>query len=194
MLAYVGGILGGHTHMRTDRGHGHPGGEAPNYAPVPEPSYDLIPEPRYASALGASIAVLEGQRVTLRRDLALGAVPGTVQRLATRLAAGFADTATSLAQLKPSLATSQAQTMLSRSILRARDAYAALAAAAGAQSPSRFATARGEVHEAETSINDALESFALLGTGRSGLLSAPVSAPPRPVETCYQARRSRPAS
>jgi hypothetical protein len=138
-------------------------GEAPNYAPVPEPSYDLIPEPRYANALSASIAALEGQRVTLRRELASGAEPGTVQRLATRLAAGFADTAASLAQLKPSLATSQAQATLSRSILRARDAYAALAAAAAAGSPARFVAARGEVDEAEASISAALEGFALLG-------------------------------
>jgi hypothetical protein len=127
------------------------------------PSYGLTPEPGYARRLSASIGVLDGQRVALRREMRPGAVPGTVQRLATRLAAGFANAAASLSLLEPSFATDQAQAALSRSILRTRDAYAALAAAATAESPSRSAAARRQVYEAETSVNAMLESFALLG-------------------------------
>jgi hypothetical protein len=128
-----------------------------------QPSYDLTPESGYARRLSASIGVLDGQRVALRREMRSGAAPGTVQRLATRLAAGFANAAASLSLLEPSFATGQAQASLSRSILRTRDAYTALAAAATAESPSRSAAARRRVYEAETDVNAVLESFALLG-------------------------------
>ncbi|HEY5044407.1 MAG TPA: hypothetical protein VII53_00960 [Solirubrobacteraceae bacterium] len=129
-----------------------------------QPSYDLAPEPGYARRLSASIGALDAQRDALRREMRQGASLFTVQRGAARLAAGFANAAASLSLLEPSLfATAQAQAALSRSILRARDAYTALAAAATAESPSRFAVARRQVYEAETSINAALESFALLG-------------------------------
>jgi hypothetical protein len=127
------------------------------------PSYDLNPESGYARRLSTSIGVLDGQRVALRREMRPGAAPATVQSLATRLAAGFANAAASLALLEPPSATYQAQATLSRSILRTRDAYAALAAAATAENPSRSATARRQVYEAETSVNAVLESFALLG-------------------------------
>ena len=71
-----------------------------------QPSYDLAPGPAYARRLSASIAALDEQRVALRREMRPGASPLTVQRLATRLAAGFANAATSLSLLEPSFATS----------------------------------------------------------------------------------------
>jgi len=126
-------------------------------------SYDLTPEPAYARLLSASIATLDGQRVALRREMSARVTPPTLQRLATRLAAAFGVAATSLAALEPSTATGQAQIVLSSSILHARDAYRALAAAAGAASLPRMAAARQQVYEAETSVDNALESFALLG-------------------------------
>lgn len=126
-------------------------------------SYDLTPEPTYARRLSASIAALDGQRVALRREMSAQATPPTVQRLAARLAAQFDIAATSLAALEPSAATGQAQIVLSSSILRARDAYSALAAAAGAASLPRMTVARQHVYEAETSVDNALESFSLLG-------------------------------
>lgn len=126
-------------------------------------NYDLTPEPRYASQLSASIGALNGQRVALRREMRPGAAPAIVQRLAVRLAAGFANAAAALSALEPSSATKQAQATLSGSILQARDAYTALAAAAQAGNPSASAAARRLVYEAETSVNAALENFALLG-------------------------------
>ncbi len=129
-----------------------------------QPSYDLAPEPGYARRLSASIGVLDAQRDASRREMRQGASLPTVQRGATRLAAGFANAAASLSLLEPSLfATTQAQAALSRSILRTRDAYTALAAAATAESPSRFAVARRQVYEAEAGVNAMLENFALLG-------------------------------
>jgi hypothetical protein len=128
-------------------------------------SYDLVPEPDYARRLSASIGALEGQRAMLRREMSAGATPHTVQKLAARLAAGFAAEAVSLSLLEPPSVTGQAQATLSRAILRARDAYDALSAAISAESPSRLAGAQKRVGEAEASVNAALESFALLGYG-----------------------------
>jgi hypothetical protein len=126
-------------------------------------SYDLVPEPEYARRLSASIGALEGQRATLRREMSADAAPRTVQKLATRLAAGFAEEAVSLSLLEPPSATGQTQATLSRAILRARDAYEALADAVGAESPTRSAEAQKQVGEAEASVNAVLERFALLG-------------------------------
>jgi hypothetical protein len=126
-------------------------------------SYDLTPEPGYAGALGTSIRALDGQRVALRRELLPGTAPPVVQALATRLAAGFAGAAASIATLEPSSATKQAQATLSATILNARNAYTALAAAAQAENPSLSAAAGRMVSEAETSVNAALENFTLLG-------------------------------
>jgi hypothetical protein len=126
-------------------------------------SYDLTPEPTYAHQLSTSIGLLEGQRVGLRREMGAHVSPPTMQRLATRLAAAFGAAETSLGALQSSAATDQAQVVLSSSILRARDAYRALAAAAGAASLPGMSAARAQVYEAETRVDNALESFALLG-------------------------------
>lgn len=128
-----------------------------------QPSYNLTPEADYARELSASIGELNRERVGLRREMRPGASPLTTQRLATRLAAGFAHAAASLTLLAPSPTTVQAQTMLASSILRASEAYAALAAAATAESPSRAASAKRQVDETETGVNAVLEGFALLG-------------------------------
>jgi len=125
-------------------------------------TYELTPDTTYAHRLGALIEGLNSERLTLRREMHLDAAPAAVRNLATTLADRFAAVATSLAVLESPLAAGPAQAALAGSILRARDAYAALAAAA-TQNPSRAATARGQVYEAEASIDAALESFALLG-------------------------------
>jgi hypothetical protein len=126
-------------------------------------SYDLVPEAEYAHRLSASIGTLEGHRLASRREMGAGASPRKVQALATSLAAGFAGEAVSLSLLEPPSVTGQVQATLSEAILRARDAYEALAAAAGAESPARAAAAQKQVDEAEASVNAVLESFALLG-------------------------------
>lgn len=127
------------------------------------PSYGLDPDPAYARHVGALIEGLDRTRLALREGMRRHATLATVQTLATRLAHGFASAAASLSSLEPTLAVAQARAMLYGSILRARDAYAALAAAAEEGSRSRYSAARAQVYEAEASINTALESFALLG-------------------------------
>jgi hypothetical protein len=126
-------------------------------------TYDLTPDTAYAGRLGALIDGLNRERLTLRREMRLEATPAAVGNLATTLAGRFAAVATSLAVLEPPLAAGSAQAALAGAILRARDAYIALAAAAAAGSPARFLAARGEVDEAEASIDAALEGLALLG-------------------------------
>lgn len=124
---------------------------------------ELTPETTYAHRLSALIEGLNRERLTLRRQMHLDAASVAVRNLATMLAARFAGVATSLSVLESPLVAGPAQAALAGSILRARDAYAAIAAAAVAKNPARVATARGRVYEAETSINEALESLALLG-------------------------------
>jgi hypothetical protein len=126
-------------------------------------SYELTPEPNYARKISASIASLDRLRAELRRELRPQATTAAVQRLAARLAEGLSRSATSLSSVEPAFATGQAQAALSASILRARDAYSALAAAAGEESASHYAAARTRIVAAESDIDWALESYALLG-------------------------------
>jgi hypothetical protein len=126
-------------------------------------SYAVIPEPGYARKVTAAIAKLDVERVALRREMGKRVAPATVQRLATRLANGFANAAGSISLLEPSFVADPAQAALSGALGQARDAYTALAAAANAGSPSRYAAALTQVSEGEASVTVALESFALLG-------------------------------
>ena len=126
-------------------------------------SYDLTPEAAYARRVNASVAALDRERVALRRELGTQAAPARVHAVATRLAGGFEEAATSLSRLEPSFATGQIQAVLSGSIIQTRDAYTALAAAAANESASEYASARKRVYEAESNVNWALENFALLG-------------------------------
>jgi hypothetical protein len=128
---------------------------------------DLTPDAGYAARVSAAVGALDLQRVTIRREMHAGATLATVQRLASRLAEGFARAAASLAQLEAAPAAGQAQAVLSRSIMRGHDAYAALAAAAGSRSLSAYDTARSQVYEAESAVSAALEDFALLGYGHA---------------------------
>ncbi len=127
------------------------------------PSYDLVPEPGYVHKLSAAIDVLNVQRGALRHAISLGAKPATVQRLAAGLASGLAGAAASISLQEPAGAAGQEQAALTGSLLRAHDAYTALATAAATHSPVRFAAARREVSEAERGIDTALDGFALLG-------------------------------
>ena len=126
-------------------------------------SYGVIPEPGYAEKVKAAIAKLDSERLSLRGELGKRVTPPTVQRLATRLANGFANAAASLSGLEPSFVAGPAQAALSGALGQAHDAYAALAAAANAGSSSRYAAALTQVYEGEASVTVSLESFALLG-------------------------------
>jgi hypothetical protein len=132
-------------------------------------SYNLAPDPTYAARVSAAIGALNGQRSVLRAEMSRRATLATVQGLSTRLADVYANTAASLGALEePSLVARKAQALLSGSLVEAREAYGALATAAGARSVSRYTAARAQVESAEANINTALESFALLGYEQGG--------------------------
>jgi hypothetical protein len=128
-------------------------------------TYELTPEPNYARKISASISSLDLLRGELRRELRPQVTAAAAQALATRLAEGLSRVATSLSGLEPAFAAGQAQAALSASILRARDAYSALAAAAGEESASGYAAARRRISQAESDVDWALENYALLGYG-----------------------------
>jgi hypothetical protein len=128
---------------------------------VGETSYDLSPNAAYATQLSGLLASLERERVSLRRQM--HAQQGAVGTLASTLAARFAAAAASVTALEPPQAAIAAQSALATALLGARDAYTALAGAAGAEGPAGYAAAEHRIDEAETGVNTALESFALLG-------------------------------
>ena len=130
---------------------------------VGQSAFDLSPDADYARRLAGLVGVLDRERLRLRRAMRRGSTPAPVGRMATALANQFATAAASLAALEPPLAAGPGQAALAGAILRARDTYRTLAAAAVAESVASYDTARGQVDAAEASVDAALESFALLG-------------------------------
>jgi hypothetical protein len=130
---------------------------------VSQSSYSLSPDGTYASQLTSLINGLDKERVTLRAQMR--AQPEMVATLARRLAARFAATAAAVAGLEPPLPASAAQATLASSLQHARDAYTALAVAAS--EPVGYASAEPQVNAAETTVDAALENYALLGYNHS---------------------------
>jgi hypothetical protein len=126
-------------------------------------TYDLTPNPAYARELGASIAALDAQRSSLRREMSLRATSSAAQAAAAGLASAYASAAAAIAKLEPSSVAGAAQTALTASLVQAGSAYKAYAAAAAEESRAGLTTASTQVSEAETGVQNALEQFALLG-------------------------------
>jgi hypothetical protein len=126
-------------------------------------TYNLTPDTVYARRLGALIEGLNGERLTLRREMRTHATPAAVGGFATTLADRFAVTAASLAALEPPPVAGPTQTALASSILRARDTYRTLAAASTAGDQAGYGAALKQVSAAEAGVDTALEGFALLG-------------------------------
>ena len=130
---------------------------------VGQSSYELTPNSAYAARLATLLGVLDRQRLTLRRELHERATLSAAAPLANALADRFADATTSLSPLEPPPAASGAQTVLVKAVVNARDAYKALASAAANEEPGAYEAAERQVEAAETGVDAALESFALLG-------------------------------
>lgn len=126
-------------------------------------SYNLTPDATYAGRVSEAIAALDRQRVALRAEISRLPTLAGVQHPAAQLADAYATAAGSLSALEPPPAAGQAQAELSSALLKARSAYAALAAAAEAGDGSTYQAAGTQVDEAESAVDAALESFALLG-------------------------------
>jgi hypothetical protein len=127
---------------------------------------DLTPEAGYAAHLAQLVGALDAQRLALRREMSQRTTSRNLARLAATLANDFGNAASSLAALEPPRTAGTTHMSLTRSILGARRAYDALAGAALAGRPARYAAAQTRVANAEASVDAALESFTLLGYTR----------------------------
>lgn len=130
---------------------------------VGETSFNLSPSPGYASQLRTLIEKLNKERLTLRREIHASTAPARLSSLASTLASRFAAAATSLASLEAPQAASAAQAALATALMSAHAAYATLSAAAAAEDSAAYAEAEQKVHIAESGVDTALQSFALLG-------------------------------
>lgn len=134
---------------------------------VGQSQFDLTPEPNYARQLGTLIRTLDSERLQLRRRMRAGKSPAALGALAKTLAAKLAAAAAGLSPLEPPLAAGGAQAALGSALLTAQSAYEALGVSARAERTSSYAPDLTRVERAEAGVDTALESFALLGYGRT---------------------------
>lgn len=127
--------------------------------------YRLTPDPAYAAKISAAISALDRLRVSLKHELSPAVSAATAQRLASRLADGYATATAALAGLEPSVEAAPVQAALAGAIAKAHAGYTTLAAAAGEQNMARYEASQSKISSAEADVDEALESFALLGYG-----------------------------
>jgi hypothetical protein len=126
---------------------------------------NLAPNAQYARTVSSAMQVLDGERTRVRSEIQHATSLALARGPAVRLAHGFAATAAALGHVEPPLIAGQAQAALIRATLGAHEAYEALAAAAAAENTSGYEAAREQVASAETAVDAALQSYALLGYG-----------------------------
>jgi hypothetical protein len=134
---------------------------------VGEAPSDLVPEASYANPLDRLLATLSSARTVLRRSMGAGVSAGGMSHLARSLAASYAAAITSLAALEPPAAVSSTQAALTISMIRAQHGYDELSGAALAGDRAAYAGAQAQIKAAESSVDGALQSFALLGYGEA---------------------------
>jgi hypothetical protein len=128
-------------------------------------SYQLTPEAAYAAKISAAVVALDRLRVALKSELRPQVTAEQAQQVATRLRGGFAAAGASLSKLEPTFAARRVQAALSSAIQRADAGYADLAQAAAERSVADYTAAQKRVSQAESDVDLALESFALIGYG-----------------------------
>lgn len=126
---------------------------------------DLAPEAGYAAALDRLIGTLNQARAETRKKMSARATPSALGRLAGELASRFEAAAASLAALQPPPPAGPAQAALTSAILHSQHAYQALAQAT--EGRGGYAAAQAQVPAAETGLDTALQSYALLGYGQA---------------------------
>jgi hypothetical protein len=134
---------------------------------VGQSQFDLTPDANYAQRLGALLRALDGERLQLRRRMHDSRSPVAIGALAKTLAAKLAATVAGLTPLEPPIAAGAAQAALASALLTAESAYQALGVSAAEERIGSYAPDLARVERAETGVDTALESFALLGYGRS---------------------------
>jgi hypothetical protein len=126
-------------------------------------TYQLTPEAGYARAISAAIAALDGLRASLARELRPQVSARAAQRLALRLASGYAAAGASLERLEPAPVAQRSQQALVSAIDQAGAGYSALAAAAAETNATAYMVAQARIASAEAAVDRALENFVLLG-------------------------------
>jgi hypothetical protein len=134
---------------------------------VGQSQFDLTPDANYAKQLGTLVHTLDSERLLLRRRMRTSKSAVALGALAKTLAAKLAAAANGLSPLEPPIAAGAAQAALGSALLAAQSAYEALGTSAKARRSSSYAADLTRVEHAETGVDTALESFALLGYGRS---------------------------
>jgi hypothetical protein len=129
--------------------------------------FNLIPDPNYARSLAALVAQLEARRREVAAAPGAGASEAGLERLAGRLAAAYAQAASSLAALEAAPPAADVQLALVRALDSASSAFASIAHGVGAAGSARSSLARANARAAETLVNEDLERFSLLGYGSS---------------------------
>jgi hypothetical protein len=125
---------------------------------------ELAPYGRSAGLLEAALHTLVAQRAAIRSQMHAAGASSRLASLATQMADVFAAARSTLSSL-PSLLPdrSQAPLALIESLSAVQRAYLDLAAAAVNGQSARYTSARSEVYTAEASLQNALNSLALLG-------------------------------
>ncbi len=134
---------------------------------VGQSQFDLTPDPKYARQLGTLIRTLDSERLQLRLRMRASKSPTALGALAKTLAAKLAAAAAGLSPLEPPIAAGGAQAALGSAFLTAQSAYEALGLSAHEERAGSYAPDLRRVERAEAGVDTALESFALLGYGRS---------------------------
>jgi len=134
--------------------------------PSGQSPYDLSPDTGYAKRLDALIGVLDKERISLLSASPGRVAPSAAASLATALAERFSKAAASLQALQAPPVADPVQAALSGAFTRTSEAYDSLAAATS-QSSTRYDAAQGQLDEAESAVDMALESYALLGYNRA---------------------------
>ena len=130
---------------------------------LPEAGVVLAPDPHAAREVRVAIDRFDRVRASLRSQIAPGARVPQVNALALRLATGAAEAASSIARVPVPPTAKKAQATLVAALTRTGSAYSQLATALAAGSAPEYALARTAVDTAESRVDAALASFALLG-------------------------------
>jgi hypothetical protein len=124
---------------------------------------DLTPNAGYAHKLEAIVGQLNRERLTLRGELAGTSNRASVGSLASALGARFTSAARALAVLEPPAVADNAQQALTGSLQETGGIYEVLGRAARSDDSAGYTAASGRLKAAESGVDSALESFALLG-------------------------------
>jgi hypothetical protein len=129
--------------------------------------YDLTPDVAYAHSLRAVMELLDHERLVLRHELAHASSQSAVAQMASVLASRFSVAASALAALETPAVAQSVEHALVVSLLQAQNAYKTLVVASDSSRSSAYRDASAGVEKAESAVDGALESFALLGYSQS---------------------------